>query len=148
VRTAKWAACGVLSCLAFAAASAGTIASPPTGLWYTPDHGGVVQIRPCGDDLCGVIVGVTASPAGVMPHDISGEPQCHLTLLRDLHLQDDGRWHGTVRNPEDGQVYHAEVWLPPDGELRLRGYIAVPLLGSTQSWQPFGGTVQPDCHFR
>jgi uncharacterized protein (DUF2147 family) len=120
----------------------------PTGFWYTPDHAGVVQVRPCGADLCGVIVGVTASPTGVMPRDVSGEPQCHLTLLRDMRLQDDGRWHGSVRNPEDGQVYQAEIWLPADGNMRLRGYIGVPLLGSTQSWQPFSGTVKPDCHFR
>jgi uncharacterized protein (DUF2147 family) len=108
----------------------------------------VVQIRACGDDLCGVIVGVTASPTGEMPRDVSGEPQCHLTLLRDLRLRDDGRWHGTVRNPEDGQVYEAEIWLPDDGVMRLRGYVGVPLLGTTQSWQRFSGAVQPDCKFR
>ncbi len=106
-----------------------------------------MQISACGTDLCGVIVGVTASPTGAMPHDISGEPQCHLSLLRDLSLEEDGRWHGTVRNPEDGKVYDAEIWLPSDGNMRLRGYIGIPLLGSTQSWQRFTGTVQPDCHF-
>jgi uncharacterized protein (DUF2147 family) len=132
-------------CCATARATQGP---PPTGLWFTPDHGGVVQIRPCGDDLCGVIVGVTASPTGAMPRDVSGEPQCHLTLLRDLRLRDDGRWHGTVRNPEDGQVYDAEIWLPEDGMMRLRGYVGVSLLGETQSWQRFNGAVQPDCRFR
>jgi len=119
----------------------------PTGFWSTPDHGGVVQIRPCGTDLCGVIVGVTASPSGAMPRDVRGVPQCHLTLLNDLRLQDDGRWHGTVRNPEDGRVYDAEVWLPEDGHMRLLGYVGLPLLGVTQSWQRFSGTVQADCHF-
>jgi uncharacterized protein (DUF2147 family) len=148
VRTGRSAALGVLACLVVGTVSAGTVAPAPTGFWYTPDHGGVVQIRGCGDNLCGVIVGVTASPAGAMPRDVSGRPQCHLTLLRDLRLQDDGRWHGTVRNPEDGQVYQAEVWLPADGNMRLRGYIGVPMLGSTQSWQRFSGTVQADCHFR
>ncbi len=134
-----------LACFTTAQATQGTA---PTGLWFTPDHDGVVQIRPCGSDLCGVIVGVTTSPNGAMPRDVSGEPQCNLTLLRDLRLQDDGRWHGTVRNPEDGQVYKAEIWLPADGRMRLRGYIGVPLLGTTQSWQRFTGDVRPDCKFR
>ncbi len=139
---------GAVSAWVCCAAAWATPGPPPTGLWFTPDHDGVVQIRRCGDDLCGVIVGVTVPPNGAIPRDVSGEPQCHLPLLRDLRLREDGRWHGTVRNPEDGQVYDAEVWLPADGNMRLRGYIGVPLLGQTQSWQRFSGAVQPDCRFK
>jgi uncharacterized protein (DUF2147 family) len=125
-----------------------TPAKPPTGLWFTEDHGGVVQISTCGEKLCGTIVGLTPNPQGVMPRDVHGDPQCHLPLLRDLRLhEDDGRWHGTVTNPEDGKVYDAEVWVPSDGKMRLRGYVGVPLLGSTQTWPPFNGKLQADCRF-
>jgi len=139
----------IVSTLLFCLLAFGASATPgtaPVGLWFTPDHGGVVRIGPCGADLCGTIVGLTPSPEGKLPNDVSGETQCHLGLFRNLHLGDDGKWHGTVRNPEDGQVYNAEVWVP-DGNLRLRGYVGVPLLGSTQTWQPFTGAVQPDCRF-
>ncbi len=144
MRTASLILSALLLCGSGARATQGVA---PIGLWYTPDHGGVVQIGPCGADLCGTIVGLTPSPQGSLPRDVHGEPQCHLALLSKLHLRDDGRWHGTVRNPEDGQVYDAEVWVP-DGNMRLRGYLGVPLLGQTQTWEPFTGALQPDCRFR
>jgi uncharacterized protein (DUF2147 family) len=108
----------------------------------------VVQIRPCGGpDLCGVIVGVTAAPGSAPPRDIAGVPQCKLVLLSKLEPRDDGRWHGQVRNPEDGHIYKAEVWVGPDGAMRLRGFIGLDLFGETQTWRKFEGSVQPDCHF-
>ena len=140
-----WMLAGAL-CLSAAHASAGKV---PTGIWFTEDKHGVVQITPCGNDaLCGIIVGLTANPQGVLPRNFQGTPQCKLTLLKDLRLEDDGRWHGTVTNPEDGQTYDAEVWVAEDGNMRLRGYIGLPLLGSTQTWPPFDGKLQDDCRFR
>jgi uncharacterized protein (DUF2147 family) len=128
-------------------AAAGT-PLPPTGEWYTPDRTGVIRIAPCGPALCGVIVGLTDWPKdGSVLRDVHGTPQCHLTLLDRLRLQDDGRWHGTVTNPEDGKIYDAEVWVGPDGAMRLRGYIAIELLGSTQRWTAFHGSIAQDCHF-
>jgi uncharacterized protein (DUF2147 family) len=121
---------------------------PPTGLWFTEDKGGVIQISACGKALCGYIVGLSDWPAnGDVLRDHAGNPQCHLPLLRNLRLQDDGKWHGTVTNPEDGTTYNALVWVPQDGVLRLRGYLLVPVIGATQLWPPFKGKVQNDCHF-
>lgn len=118
------------------------------GRWKTEDGGGVIQVQACGQLLCGVIVGLSDWPAnGDVKRDWLGRPQCHSTLLAGLRLQDDGRWHGTVTNPEDGRVYSAELWVPADGRLRLRGYVGLPLFGSTQIWPPYRATVQPDCHF-
>jgi uncharacterized protein (DUF2147 family) len=119
----------------------------PEGSWFTQGRGGVVKIAPCGSALCGVIIGLSEWPPHDVLRDVHGTPQCHLTLLRDLRLEDDQRWHGTVTNPKDGQVYDAEIWVPADGIMRLRGYIGIPLLGTTQLWPPFTGTVTSDCHF-
>jgi uncharacterized protein (DUF2147 family) len=128
--------------------SAALAATDPQGIWFTEDKGGVVQVQPCGQALCGVIVGLTPSPNGDLPRDFQGAPQCHRVLLRDLRLEEDGRWHGTVTNPEDGRTYSAEVWVAQDGNMRLRGYIGLPLLGSTQVWPPFDAHVQADCRIR
>lgn len=124
-----------------------TESSTPEGDWLTQGRGGVVKIAACGSALCGVIIGLSEWPPHDVLRDIHGRPQCHLTLLRDLRLEDDQRWHGTVTNPKDGQVYDAELWVPADGILRLRGYIGTPLLGTTQLWPPFKGTAASDCHF-
>jgi uncharacterized protein (DUF2147 family) len=129
-------------------ALAAQAAQPPLGLWSTPDRQGVVQIRPCGGaNLCGIIVGVTTAPGSPPPRDITGVPQCQLTLLSNLAPREDGRWHGQVRNPEDGHVYNAEVWIGPDGNMRLRGFLGIELFGETQTWLKFDGSVRPDCRF-
>ncbi len=122
--------------------------APPTGEWYTPDRTGVIRIGPCDNALCGVIVGLTDWPKdGSVLRDVHGKPQCHLLLLNALHPRDDGRWHGTVTNPEDGRTYDAEVWIGPDGAMRLRGYIGLEIFGSTQRWPTFHGSIADDCHF-
>ncbi len=119
------------------------------GDWFTEDGAGVIQFGPCGEALCGVIVGTSEYPAnGDALRDVHGRPQCHLSIINGLRPGQDGRLHGTVTNPEDGRTYDAQVWVPPDGALRLRGYIGLPVLGSTQIWPRFHGRVFPNCQFR
>ncbi len=123
-------------------------ARAPVGYWFTEDLGGIVEVRPCGGDvLCGTIVGLRDWPPSGKRLDWRGNPQCHFPLLRNLRPQDDGRWHGTVTNPEDGRTYTAEVWVADDGLMRLRGYIGLPIFGSTQRWRPSPTGAAPDCHY-
>ena len=119
----------------------------PVGRWFTEDRGGVVNIAPCGDALCGVIIGLSSFPPDGIKRDFRGGTQCHYTLLNGLKLEDDGRWHGSITNPEDGRTYDALVWVPADGDMRLRGYIGLALFGSTQRWPPFAGSILQNCHF-
>ena len=139
----------LLLAAAAALAPAGpALAGAPAGYWFTEDLGGIVQIQSCGEGvLCGTIVGLRDWPASGKRLDWRGNPQCGFPLLRSLRLQDDGRWHGTVTNPEDGRTYTAEVWVPGDGVLRLRGYVGLPIFGSTQRWRPSPGGAKADCHY-
>jgi uncharacterized protein (DUF2147 family) len=120
----------------------------PTGDWFTEGRDGVITIAPCGDAMCGEISGVSTFAAdGGPPRASNGASECHLRIIHNMRLGDDGIYNGTITDPRDGDVYQAELWRAADGTLRLRGYIAIPLLGSTQTWTRFAGKRSKDCHF-
>ena len=112
----------------------------------TEDRQGVVRIEPCGTAFCGRVVGISDFPAGGL-RDIHGARQCGLIILHDLLPGEDDRRRGSITNPDDGRVYGAIVWVAEDGDLRLRGFVGLPVLGSTQHWPRFHGALTPDCHF-
>ncbi len=122
----------------------------PTGRWITAQHNAVIQIFPCGADMCGDIVGlVPANPDGGMPTDWQGRPQCGLTIINTAPATDsDGTpvWQGTVLDPRNGSVYQAKIKLDQDRHLELHGYIGLPIFGQTQTWTPYSGRTLADCH--
>jgi uncharacterized protein (DUF2147 family) len=122
-------------------------ATSPAGDWWTQDHDGVIRIAPCAEGMCGTIVGMAklVDSKGQKQVDNHGAPRCHLTILRGKPDGDAGHYSGTITDPQDGKDWHSEFWLDPDGSLRLRGYVLMPLLGQTQTWPPFHGSVAADC---
>jgi len=124
-------------------------AATPTGLWWTQDHDGIIEIFPCEDaaQLCGRIAGQPhiLDENGQPPRDIQGRIECGLVILRGKPSSEPGHWSGLITNPEDGQNWRSEFWLGNDGQLRLRGYVLIQLLGQTQTWTRFGGQVGSDC---
>ena len=119
------------------------------GLWWTQDHDGIVQILPCGSGLCGLVAGVTNfRPDGSAPTDLHGRSRCQLEIIPDGKVDDDGSWDSHITNPDDGKTYTITLRVDPDGRLRMRGYIGLPLFGRTVFWTRFKGHLTPDCHLR
>ncbi len=112
---------------------------PPVGLWLTQDHRGVIRIAPCGQNMCGSIVGQSA--AGPEPPVAA---RCGLMILTVAPSRP-GVWDGHITNPEDGQVWNAQIWQDTLGKLHLRGYVALPLLGQTQIWTRYAGRLATGC---
>lgn len=125
-------------------ASAATTVSP-MGTWSTANGHGVVEIAACGDALCGRIVGIDRDPTEPVPTDVHGRSQCGLTIITNEKPEADGTWLGNVTDPRDGGTYQAELWLDDDGNLHLRGFIGIPLLGATQIWHRFTGQLADEC---
>jgi uncharacterized protein (DUF2147 family) len=117
----------------------------PLGTWSTTNGHGVVAIERCGEALCGRIVGIDRKPTEPMPTDVHGRSQCGLTIITNQRPTEDGTWRGEITDPRDGSIYQATLRLGEDGNLHLRGFIGIPLLGATQIWRPFTGRLAPNC---
>ncbi len=114
------------------------------GLWITAEGDGVFAIGPCGDRLCGRLVGMRYH--GTMPLDVWKRPQCREQLLTGFRPGDeDGHWAGSILDPDNGHTYDATIWSPRPGVLKLRGYLLVPLFGQTRTWSRYAGTIGTAC---
>jgi uncharacterized protein (DUF2147 family) len=72
--------------------------------------------------------------------DQKDAPMMGLTIVKGMKRNGDKYTGGTILDPRDGTLYHAQMELSADGqELSVRGYLGIPLLGQTQVW-----TRQPD----
>ncbi len=119
------------------------------GLWWTEDHDGVVELYPCGGGLCGRVAGiVNFQPDGSAPKDVHGRSRCHLALITSGTADSAGVWDSHITNPDDGKTYTIRVRVDPDGRLRMRGYIGIPLFGQTVFWTRFTEHLTPECHIR
>lgn len=123
-------------------------AAPSSGVqgdWSTGSDGGVVRIARCGAGLCGNIAGIRRAPGEPMPTDVHGRSQCGLTIITARTLDADGVWHGEITDPRDGHSYQAQLSVDQRGDLRLRVFVGVPILGSTQVWHRFSGRIASEC---
>ena len=118
----------------------------PVGRWLTQGNDAVIVIEPCGDALCGRIVGLTLDrPGDAVQTDYRGQSQCGLTIIRDAVPDGASAWAARITDPRDGSTYRARLQLDEQGRLRVRGYIGIALFGRTEVWTPFAGAVPDDC---
>lgn len=134
----------LLVCLLAGPAAA---APSPIGNWLTEDRSGVIAIAPCGANLCGWIVGMDKplDAGGTPVRDVRGVPMCRLAILQSTEETRPGRYEGLITNPLDGSVWHCVFWVDADGNLDMRGYVLLPLLGQTQVWTRFVGPLTAGC---
>lgn len=119
--------------------------SPVLGRWETREHDGVFEIRQCGGELCGRLIGMRYT--GEIPKAKDGGSECGLLMLTGFlpDSDDTSRWNGHILDPDSGKVYQAQIWSPRDGVLKLRGYVGIPLFGETHTWTRYGGTIGANC---
>jgi uncharacterized protein (DUF2147 family) len=128
-------------CILFAGATE-AIASQDRaiGRWSTPANHGVVEIRPCGGDICGRLVGsdvIRATP-GVRDTRNSDTAKRNrllkgIALLSGFHRTPEGWDGGSIYNPEDGHTYKATITMAGANTLNLKGCIVWPAC-KTQEW--------------
>jgi uncharacterized protein (DUF2147 family) len=64
------------------------------------------------------------------------QPVIGLVILRRLKPEGDGFGGGDILDPDTGSVYRCTLYLGNGGQrLTVRGYLGLPLLGRSQTWQ-------------
>ena len=143
----RWFGLGWMLLLLFAlpvlAASAGI-----EGEWLSAPGDARIRIAPCGEKLCGTIVWL------LEPLDDDGGPVLDLEnpdeslrrrevlglrILSDVDGKPNrkGAWKGgRIYDPNNGKTYRCTISLDGKGNLKLRGFIGISLLGRTEIWTP------------
>lgn len=131
------------------AALAGTAFALPAsadvfGYWLIENRNAIVEITPCGASACGNIAWLAEplTAQGQPKVDANNpdaaqksRPICGLPMIGGFAKDSAGEWtDGFIYDPEGGDRYTSKMRLTPEGNLYVRGYIGIPLLGNSQIW--------------
>jgi uncharacterized protein (DUF2147 family) len=115
-----------------------------TGLWKTFDDetnqpAALVQIIEKNGVFSGAITKLldTSGPSTCekCTESRKGKPILGMEILSGLKKTGESYSGGQILDPDDGEIYRAEMKLKDQGaKLDLRAYIGIPLLGRTQTW--------------
>lgn len=107
-------------------------AADVTGTWIDHTGQGAVEIRPCGEHMCGRVVWLK-NPTH---RSRTGRPICGAQILGALRRDQANTWSaGWIYNPEDEERFSAEIKLQNDNTLLVTGYLGIKLLGETFTWK-------------
>jgi uncharacterized protein (DUF2147 family) len=128
MRAGKYIASAFVAFLVLPAASGtASAASDPTGIWMNDTGRGAVEIKHCGDMLCGNVVWVQSAS------DAEG---CGKQIIGDVAPVGGGRWdNGWIYSPERGRKYNVELTPLENGDLKVLGYAGMKFLSKTMIWK-------------
>ena len=123
------------------------------GLWR--DDGSILWVEEVGSTLEAKIIALRPGeltylegensrwPVGTPRRDDQNpDPQLRARYLMGLNMLadyrfDKGVWQGEIYDPRSGNTYSSTMKVNRKGELQMRGYIGIALLGRTVIYQPF-----------
>ncbi len=103
-------------------------AEPVTGRWLTAEKTGVVEIAPCGAQLCGTIVKLvgpqraTAEPrdANNLNAALRSRRILGLPILTGFTARNKD-WRGQIYDPNSGKTYRSIIRVGANGRLQVQG---------------------------
>ncbi len=121
---------------------AGVGSADPTGVWLTPNGDSHIEIRACGEKLCGRLAWFTEprTADGTLKLDeknknaaLRTRPLLGLVMMSGFTKTGDGEWtKGRIYNPEDGQTYRSKFELKDENTLNVSGCVLI--FCKNQTW--------------
>lgn len=107
-------------------AGAALAAGDPSGVWLNDTGRGAIEIKQCGDSLCGHVVWL---------RDTNDRKGCGRQIIGEAKQAGSGLWDGGwVYSPEKKRRYDVELKPLSDGSLRVKGYAGTKLFSKTMIW--------------
>lgn len=114
------------------------------GKWVNSTGEAYVDITKKGEKYYGKIVwlkapkdenGATKTDAKNPVENLRSRPILGLEILRDF-VYEDGKWtDGKIYDPKSGKTYSCNMTIKSNGDLNIRGYIGISLIGRTDVWK-------------
>ena len=121
------------------------------GVWWNQEKDAHIELYKCGEEYCGKIVwlkepnypegskdGVPGTPK--LDHNNSDPalrktPVIGLQIVYGLSYAGDDRWKGgKIYDPKNGKTYRCTLSLDKRGNMKLRGFIGISLIGRNSFW--------------
>lgn len=108
------------------------------GTYMTDKNEGQVQITKKGTKYYGKLAW-TKTPGKLDTNNPDKKQQTDKLagkeILKDFDFDGDDQWHnGTIYDPKNGKTYSCKITRDEKGNLNVRGFIGVSLLGRTSFW--------------
>ncbi len=121
------------------------------GIWNNEEKDAKIEIFKCAEKYCGKVVSLTEpnystgskeGKPGTPKLDrrspdpgLRSRPIVGLQIMNGFVFAGDRLWKdGTVYDPKRGKTYSGMMTLVSPSQLKLRGFIGVPLMGRTAIW--------------
>ncbi len=118
-----------------------------TGVWKTIDEDGTakseIRIWKSGSEYKGKIVEIYREDKrdGRCTECDEDDPRYNqkvlgMTIMNELKKTETNMWEdGKILDPQNGNVYSCKMWINDEGNLVVRGYIGISLMGRSQTWE-------------
>ncbi len=114
------------------------------GIWQSEHGNGRIQIFKEGENYNGKIVwlkeetdesGKVKTDENNPSESLKSQPIKGLEVLSDFVYNEDGEWEGgTVYDPRSGKKYSCKLSVSGNGQLEIRAFKGISLIGKTQLW--------------
>ena len=115
-------------------ASSPLAAAEIEGRWRSPGGNSIIEIAPCGGDLCGTVAWASdkaKKDAAKTTNDLVGTQ-----LLTGLQEKKPGRWQGKLFIPDKNMRVSAKIQLASPSQLKVSG-CAAKVICHTQTWNKY-----------